>query len=72
MRRSTFTSAILKVLFDVEVADDGDELIEVVEAALEWPGEAFVPGKYLVEAFPILRHIPPWVPGATVQRLSVY
>ena len=56
----------------MDVADDGDELIEIVEDVLEWHGEAFIPGKYLVEAFPILQHIPPWVPGATVQRLSLH
>ncbi|PIL24714.1 cytochrome P450 [Ganoderma sinense ZZ0214-1] len=60
------------VLFDVDVSDEGDELIEVVEAALEWHGDAFTPGKYLVEAFGILKYIPPWVPGATVQKLSVH
>ncbi|KAI1791790.1 cytochrome P450 [Ganoderma leucocontextum] len=70
--RFTFSSAILEVLFGVDVAHDGDELIDIVEAALEWHGEAFVPGKYLVEALPILQYIPPWVPGATVQRLSVH
>ena len=62
----------MKVLFDVDVADERDELLEAIDAALEWHGEAFIPGQYLAEALPILRYIPPWVPGATVQRLSVY
>ncbi|KAM5536638.1 hypothetical protein V8D89_009733 [Ganoderma adspersum] len=66
------TGACALVLFDVDVTDDQDELVEVVDAALEWHGEAFIPGKYLVEAFPILGYVPPWVPGATVQRLSVH
>ncbi|PIL24713.1 cytochrome P450 [Ganoderma sinense ZZ0214-1] len=60
------------VLFDVDVADDGDELIEMVEASLAWHAEAFIPGKYLVEAVPILAYVPPWVPGATVQKLSIH
>ena len=70
--RSTFFAAVVKVVFGIDVADDGDEILAVVESALEWIGEAFIPGKYLVDVFPILQHVPAWVPGATVQRLAVY
>ena len=44
----------------------------VVEDALSWIGEAFTPGKYLIETLPILQYVPPWFPGATVQKLIVY
>ena len=62
---------IVKVVFGIDVADRGDEIITLVEDALEWIGEAFAPGKYLLDILPILRHVPPWMPGATVQRLAV-
>ncbi|PIL24685.1 cytochrome P450 [Ganoderma sinense ZZ0214-1] len=72
--RFTFTAAILKVLFDVDVADDGDELVEVVEAAMEWHDEVYVvgAGHSILRVFPILRYIPPWFPGATIQRRAAY
>ena len=70
--RSTFTAAIVKVLFDIDVSDDNDEIMDMVAAALEWPGEVFTPGKYLVEVIPLLKYVPPWFPGANVQRLSIY
>ncbi|KAI1791791.1 cytochrome P450 [Ganoderma leucocontextum] len=69
--RFTFSAAIVKVVFGIDVADDGDEIMAIVEAALEWVGETFTPGKYLIDALPILQHVPTWVPGATVQRLIV-
>ncbi|PIL24686.1 cytochrome P450 [Ganoderma sinense ZZ0214-1] len=70
--RFTFSATIVKVVFGIDVADDGDEIMAIVEAALEWVGETFTPGKYLIDALPILQHVPTWVPGATVQRLIVY
>ncbi|OCH88068.1 cytochrome P450 [Obba rivulosa] len=37
-----------------------------------WPhqaaAEVFIPGKYLIEFLPFLRHIPAWFPGAEFQR----
>ncbi|KAI1791793.1 cytochrome P450 [Ganoderma leucocontextum] len=69
--RFTFSAAVVKVVFGIDVADDGDEIMAIVEAALEWVGETFTPGKYLIDALPILQHVPTWVPGATIQRLIV-
>ena len=69
---STFTAAVLDVLFGYTAADDGDEMMAIVDDALDWTGEAFTPGKYLIEALPILQYVPPWFPGATVQKLIVY
>ena len=69
---STFTAAVLDVLFGYTAADDGDEMMAIVDDALDWTGEAFTPGKYLIEALPILQYVPPWFPGATVQKLIAY
>ena len=69
---STFTAAILEVLFGYTAADEDDEIMAIVESALEWVGEALTPGKYLIETLPILQYVPPWFPGATVQKLIVY
>ncbi|TBU34090.1 cytochrome P450 [Dichomitus squalens] len=70
--RFAFTTAIVKVLFDIDVSDENDEIMDIVEAALACTGEVLMPGKYLVEVLPVLKYVPPWIPGATLQRLSVY
>ncbi len=67
MRVSTFTSAIVKILYGLDVAEKNDKYIAMMARALEG-GEAFVPGKYYVEFLPFLRHIPAWVPGAGFQK----
>ena len=59
------------MVFGIDVADDGDEIMAIVEDALEWIGETFTPGKYFIDVLPILQHVPTWFPGATVQRLIV-
>nr|VWO95057.1 N/A [Ganoderma boninense] len=69
--RFTFSAAVVKVVFGLDVVDDGDEIMTIVEDALEWIGETFTPGKYLIDVLPILQHVPTWFPGATVQRLIV-
>ena len=30
--------------------------------------KAYTPGKYLVEVFPFLQHVPQWMPGAQFKR----
>ncbi|KAI0693295.1 CyP450 monooxygenase [Cerioporus squamosus] len=62
--RYTFRAAIVRVLYGV--AEQDDQYVAMMEKVLE-VGEAFTPGRYLVEFMPFLRHIPAWVPGAGFQ-----
>ena len=39
---------MVKILFDIDVADEDDETIAIIENVLEWLGEELTPGKYLV------------------------
>ena len=45
-----------------------DPHIRLAEDAIGPAGRAVIPGAYLVDVFPFLRHIPEWVPGAKFQR----
>ncbi|KAM5536777.1 hypothetical protein V8D89_009495 [Ganoderma adspersum] len=67
--RFNFAAVVLKILYDIDVEDENDAYVEISEEALVGPLEGMVPGRFLVEILPFLRHIPPWVPGATSQRL---
>ncbi len=60
---------VLKILYDIDVEDENDAYVGISEDALAGPVEGLVPGKFLVEFLPFLRHVPPWFPGATSQRL---
>ncbi|KAH8103589.1 cytochrome P450 [Cristinia sonorae] len=44
--------------------------VATIKIAGEGLSKAVIPGAYLVEFFPILRHIPSWVPGTTARKLA--
>ncbi|TFK92570.1 cytochrome P450 [Polyporus arcularius HHB13444] len=67
--RYTSSGAIMKVVYDIDAADEDDRYIAALEAALEGPIQSLVPGTFLVDFLPFLRYIPTWFPGATSQRL---
>ncbi len=43
--------------------------VKLSEEAAAGFNEGLVPGRFLVQFLPFLRHVPPWFPGATSQRL---
>ena len=52
---------------DVEPGDT-NSLVPLLHDALQGPTEAFIPGSFLVEQFPLLQYVPAWVPGAGFQK----
>ena len=60
----------MRIAYGMKVMDEGDPYVEAVEAGSAAFGEAFVPGAFLVETFPILRHIPDWFPGAGFKQTA--
>lgn len=60
---------IMRIAYGIEVdAPGNDKYISIAEKGLAVFAAALVPGKYLVETFPILRHLPAWFPGAQFKR----
>ena len=46
----------------------GIDYLGIAEEAMHKFSLTFVPGKFLVETFPILRFVPAWMPGAKFKR----
>lgn len=66
---SMFGSTIMRITYGIEVDEPGNEsYLALVEEALAIFSAATVPGKYLVETFPVLRHVPAWFPFAKFKR----
>ena len=42
----------------------------MAQTVMEGFGKANIPGIYLVDYFPILKHVPSWVPGTAAKRLA--
>ena len=45
-----------------------ESLIDDAEAIIAGFGEVAVPGRFFVDLFPFLRHVPSWLPGAGWKR----
>ncbi|KAI1790074.1 cytochrome P450 [Ganoderma leucocontextum] len=66
--RHSFASTIMLISYGIKVDDENDLYVTAVEAGVATFNEAFVPGAFLVEAVPILKHVPDWFPGAGFKR----
>jgi hypothetical protein len=47
-----------------------DPLVDAAESVVQRLKELTSPGRTLISAIPFLRHIPPWFPGASTQRIG--
>ncbi|KAF9257841.1 cytochrome P450 [Marasmius fiardii PR-910] len=61
-------SVVLSVAYGLDIKQEKDPYVAIADAALNPLLEALVPGKYLVDSFPMLKHVPPWIPGAGFQH----
>ena len=68
MRPSLFGAVIMRISYGLGVAGHNDRHISLAERGVDILAIIMVPGRYLVEAIPILRHIPAWFPGAQFKR----
>ena len=63
---STFSASIVKTTYGVDVAPDNDKNVALMEKVLQ-SVQAFAPGRFLVQYFPVLGHVPTWFPVATAR-----
>ncbi|KAI4727065.1 hypothetical protein E4T49_05178 [Aureobasidium sp. EXF-10728] len=62
---------ILKVVYDYTIEPfENDSLVDLVDEAMEQFSEATIPGRWIVDVFPFLEHIPSWVPGTGFKKTA--
>ncbi|KAJ7888363.1 cytochrome P450 [Mycena olivaceomarginata] len=59
---------IMSVTYGIDVLPSDDPYVTLAHKAVRTFSIASVPGVYLVNTFPILKHIPRWFPGAGFKR----
>ncbi|KAK7685071.1 hypothetical protein QCA50_011908 [Cerrena zonata] len=71
VRQST-GAFILKITYGYDVMEDQreDYLVQIVEKAMQGFALASEPGAFFVDYFPILKHVPSWIPGAGFRRVA--
>ncbi|KAH9886459.1 O-methylsterigmatocystin oxidoreductase [Cubamyces lactineus] len=68
LARHEFGATIMDVVYGITVSDDNDPYVKMAERETAIFSELAIPGRYLVELLPFLRHIPAWFPGAKFKR----
>lgn len=61
----------MRVVYGIEVDKEPVDYLQIAEDMMTILSETLQPGKYFIELLPFLRHLPSWVPGATVKRKGV-
>ncbi|KAJ7664491.1 cytochrome P450 [Mycena polygramma] len=59
---------IMSVTYGIDVLPSDDPYVTLAHEAAQTLSNAGVPGKYLVDALPILQYVPSWLPGASFKR----
>ena len=50
--------------YSINVQPSNDPYIKIAEEAMGAVAELLIPGSFLVDIIPILKHVPEWFPGA--------
>ena len=58
------------VIYGYTVQEGDDPYINIADKVLDEFVQATTPGAFLVDALPILRYVPSWVPGAHFKTLA--
>ncbi|GJE98984.1 cytochrome P450 [Phanerochaete sordida] len=61
-------SNILRVAYGMELVSAEDPRLEIIEKSMQVFSKITVAGAYLVDSFPILKHVPTWFPGGRFKR----
>ncbi|KAJ7262470.1 cytochrome P450 [Mycena rebaudengoi] len=59
---------IMSIAYGIDSLPSNDPYMETAEAAIDALMQAAVPGRYLVDMIPILKHVPTWFIGAGFKR----
>ena len=63
---------IMSVAYGITIKNSDDPYISTAEIALNGFAEAGIPGSFLVDYLPFLKHIASWMPGAGFKRKAAY
>ncbi|KAF7374573.1 O-methylsterigmatocystin oxidoreductase [Mycena sanguinolenta] len=61
---------IMATVYGYEVQPTNDHFVGLAEDAIKRLSDSVFPGAVAVNTFPILRHLPSWMPGAGFQRFA--
>jgi len=60
----------IAVSYGIRINRFSDPIIKLSEETFDIVTSAVAPGRFLVDAIPVLKHLPEWMPGAGFQALA--
>ncbi|EMD36558.1 hypothetical protein CERSUDRAFT_138257 [Gelatoporia subvermispora B] len=64
----TIGALVIELVYGHVVKDENDVYLQIVRKGSDALNEGLIPGTFLVEFLPFLRHVPAWFPGAHFKR----
>ena len=58
----------MDIAYGIKVQESGDSYTSLAADVMRGATEAAIPGRYLVDLFPILAYVPSWFPGAGFKK----
>ena len=65
-----FGATSMEVIYGITVTVEDDPYISLAETATQVFNEITVPGRFVVELVPFIRHLPSWFPGMGFKRAA--
>ncbi|KAJ2919996.1 hypothetical protein MD484_g420, partial [Candolleomyces efflorescens] len=66
--RQLAAETILSIAYGIQIQPENDPYVKYADDASRPAAEAAVPGRFLVDAIPLLKYVPAWFPGASFKR----
>ena len=66
----TFAAIIFAIMYGVRIQHKDDKYVKLAEDAVQGLSLSRIAGRFWVEYLPILKYIPPWVPGSSARKLG--
>ena len=60
----------MNTVYGIDVTEKNDKYVAIAEKGASIFSEITVPGRFLVELFPWLAHLPAWFPGARFKQIA--
>ena len=58
-------------IYGHKVTSDTDDFVQRTEHSLRSLAQTGIPGAFLVDSYPFLKHVPDWMPGAGWKRRAL-
>ncbi|KAJ6598116.1 cytochrome P450 [Mycena vulgaris] len=68
--KTVAAAIIMATVYGYDIKPTHDRFVDLAEDAVKMLGDSVLPGAFLVNTFPFLRHLPSWFPGCGFQRYA--